>query len=92
MFEQYEAKLMDDSEFAPFILCVADSVDEELRHAGLPATESVAVRKRVLDLAVETYVGRCAANDPDGADAEEDAERFRHLMAPERPAGLQTDK
>ncbi len=92
MFELYEVRVMDDSEFAPFILCVADSVDEELRHVGLPAPESVAARKRVLDLAVDTYVGRCAANDPEGADAEEDADRLRRLMAPQRPAGIQTDK
>jgi hypothetical protein len=93
MFDYYEAKGMDDSEFAPFIWCIADSVDEELRDAGLLPPESAAARKRVLNLAVETYVSGCAANDPNGADAEGDAGRFRHLMAPTngRPT-YRTDK
>lgn len=81
LFEQCEVSPIDDAEFLPLIGGVATVVEEELRAAGLASADAAAASRRVEDFAVAIYVALCARNDPDGADAREDATTCRRFMA-----------
>ncbi len=86
LFEQCDAYPLDDTEFLPLLGSVAAAVEQELRDAGLSGSEVRVATRRVEDFAVATYVRLCARNDPDGADAHEDAETCRRLMTRGRRA------
>lgn len=80
LFERNDENPLDDAEFAPLVLGVADAVEEDLREAGRPASEAAAARERVVDFAVDMYVQFCARNNPNGAAEDEDRRTFRYLM------------
>jgi hypothetical protein len=86
LFELCDVYPIDDAEFLPLIGGVATVVEQELRAAGLASADATAATRRVEDFAVAIYVDLCARNDPDGADAREDAATCRRLMARLRAA------
>ena len=71
---------IDDSEFAPLVRCLIDGVEAGLRNVGVPEGTADEARQRILEEASAMYTSWCAQNDPDGADADEDAEVFEYLM------------
>jgi hypothetical protein len=79
MFEKNNKEPLDDSEFIPWIQCVADAVEDELRALGYP--DATSARDRIVAFAVSKYVALCAKNDPEEANAKEDEETFRYLLA-----------
>jgi len=82
LFDEYEAARLDDEDFAPLVRSVADAVEAEALEAGATSGTARATREAVLDQAVGIYVRICAENDPEGADAADDAKHFRRLMKP----------
>lgn len=79
MFEKNNEEPLDDSEFIPWIQCVADAVKDELQALGYP--DATSARDRVVAFAVSKYVALCAENAPEEANAKKDEETFRYLLA-----------
>jgi len=80
LFEQCDAYPLDDSEFLPLLGCVVAAVKQELRGGGLAASEVALSTRRVEECAAGIYVALCARNDPERANAQEDADTCRRLM------------
>lgn len=86
MFEKNQEDPLDASELAPWIQCVADAVEDELR--ALEHPEATSARDQVVAFAVSKYVALCAVNDPEEANPKENDETFRPLLARgQRPKG-----
>jgi hypothetical protein len=84
LFEQCDIYPLDDSEFLPLLGCVVAAVEQELLDGGLAASEVAVRTRRVEDCAAGIYVALCARNDPERANAPEDADTCRRLMARRR--------
>jgi len=80
MFECCEHRPMDDAEFVPLVGCVVEAVADHAGEAGRGSGEVARLRGAVEQFAVDIYVRLCQGNDPQNADADEDAQTFAHLM------------
>jgi hypothetical protein len=79
-FEHVDQFPLDDSEFAPLVRCLVEGVVKGLKGFGVPEVAAGKAGERVLNYAVRSYTEWCAKNDPENADAVEDARIFQHLM------------
>jgi hypothetical protein len=84
MFDYTERVVMDDSEFAPLIGCVADAVEEYCKQEGLSSRDALEAREEIVRFAIGVYVKLCKQHDPEWADEQEDEESFRYLMDPDQ--------
>jgi len=80
ILEEMERVLIDDRDLVPLLEAVARATEATLLASGTNEGQAREARRAVLRFATASYSRLCAVHDPDGADEEEDSQRFRSLL------------
>jgi len=84
MLAETERVLIDDRDLVPLLEAVARATEGTLLASGANEDQAREARTAVLRFAAASYTRLCAVHDSDGADPEEDSERFRSLLRERR--------
>lgn len=80
MLAETEHVLIEDRDLVRLLEAVARATERTLLASGANEDQGREAREAVLRFATASYCRLCAMNDPEDADEEEDAERFRSLL------------